>query len=63
MVRRIVEASPLLRSEANITANKISFPATGATIQALASNYESAAGAHPCIRSRAATWWSIPVRT
>ena len=49
MVRRIIEASPLLRREAKITANKITFPSSGSSITALASNYESAAGAHPCI--------------
>jgi phage terminase large subunit-like protein len=49
MCRRIVEASPLLRSEARITANRIIFEVTGATIQALASDYASAAGGHPTI--------------
>jgi Terminase large subunit, ATPase domain len=48
-VRRIVEASPLLRSAARVTANRITFAATGATIQALASDYASAAGGHPTI--------------
>jgi phage terminase large subunit-like protein len=32
MCRRIVEASPLLRSESRFTANRITFEATGATI-------------------------------
>ena len=32
MVRRIVEASPLLRREVNITIDRITFGATGATI-------------------------------
>jgi phage terminase large subunit-like protein len=49
MVRRIVEASPLLRDEANITARQIVFEATGATITCLASDYASAAGGHPVI--------------
>ena len=48
-VRRIVEASPMLRKEAKIINNEIRFPATGATIQALASDYASAAGGHPSI--------------
>jgi phage terminase large subunit-like protein len=48
-VRQIIEASPLLRNEARITAEKIIFPATGATIIALATDYASAAGAHPTI--------------
>jgi phage terminase large subunit-like protein len=47
--RRTIEASPLLRHEARITADRITFPATGATIIALASNYASAAGGHPTI--------------
>jgi Phage Terminase len=46
---RIVEASPLLRREAKVSADRITFFATGATIQALASNYASAAGGHPTI--------------
>jgi Phage Terminase len=49
MVRRIVEASPLLRQEARITANRIVFEASGATITCLASDYASAAGGHPVI--------------
>jgi phage terminase large subunit-like protein len=48
-VRRVVEASPLLRREAKITQNKITFPATGATITCLTGNYASAAGGHPTI--------------
>ena len=46
---RIVEASPLLRGEARIGADKITFPATGATITALASDYAGIAGGHPVI--------------
>jgi phage terminase large subunit-like protein len=49
MCRRIVEASPMLKREAKVTADKITFPAFGATITALASHYESAAGGHPVI--------------
>ena len=49
MIRRIVEASPLLRSEARVTGSRITFEATGATITCLASDYASAAGAHPVI--------------
>ena len=42
--------SPLLRREAKITADKITFPAIGgATISAIASDYQSAAGANPTI--------------
>jgi phage terminase large subunit-like protein len=46
-IKRIIEASPLLRPEAKITADRITFPATGATITALTSNAASAAGGHP----------------
>ena len=46
---RIVEASPLLRGEARIGADKITFPATGATVTAIASDYASIAGGHPVI--------------
>jgi phage terminase large subunit-like protein len=49
MIRRIVEASPLLRGEAKVTADRITFHATSATITALASDYASAAGGHPTI--------------
>ena len=49
MIRRIVEASPLLAAEAKVTADKITFVTTGATITALASDYASAAGGHPTI--------------
>jgi len=48
-IRRIVEASPLLRHEAIVTAEKITFPATGATIVPIASNAATAAGANPTI--------------
>jgi phage terminase large subunit-like protein len=47
--RRIVEASPLLRQATKVTADRITFPATGATITCLASDYASAAGGHPTI--------------
>ena len=39
--RRIVEASPLLRSSAKITAGRIQFRSTGSFIQAVASDYAS----------------------
>ena len=46
---RIIEASPLLRGSVKITANKIEFTSTGATITAIASDYAGAAGANPTI--------------
>jgi hypothetical protein len=48
-ISRIIEASPLLRDSAKLTANKIEFPSTGATITAIASDYAGAAGANPTI--------------
>jgi Phage Terminase len=49
MIRRIVEVSPLLAGDTKITGNKLTFLATGATVQALASDFASAAGGHPTI--------------
>jgi phage terminase large subunit-like protein len=43
---RIVNASPLLRAEAQITQHKITFPAFNATIQAISSDAGSAAGSN-----------------
>jgi hypothetical protein len=49
MIRRIIATSPLLRADAKVTADKIVFPSTQATISCLASDYSSAAGGHPVI--------------
>jgi phage terminase large subunit-like protein len=49
MIRRIIEASPLLRRETKITESRITFPAFNATITAIASDAASAAGANPTI--------------
>jgi phage terminase large subunit-like protein len=46
---RIIQASPRLRDSAKITANKIEFTSTGATITAIASDYAGAAGSNPTI--------------
>lgn len=46
---RLIEASPLLRGTAKVTADTIMFPDTGATITALPSDYAGAAGANPSI--------------
>jgi phage terminase large subunit-like protein len=49
-VQRIVEASPLLKREAKITANKIIFPAFhNATITAVANDYAGIAGSNSTI--------------
>jgi hypothetical protein len=55
-VRRIVESSPDLKREAVVTQIRISFPETGATITALASDYAGAAGANPVVSSFDELW-------
>ena len=47
IIKRIVEATPLLRGIAKLTADKVTFPALGAAITAIASDAASAAGANP----------------
>ena len=47
--KRIIAASPLLKREARVTGERIVFPATNSFITALASDYASAAGGHPCL--------------
>jgi phage terminase large subunit-like protein len=54
--RRICEASPYLRREANITQSRIEFPETGATITAIGSDYAGAAGSNPAISSFDELW-------
>jgi hypothetical protein len=61
--RRIVEASPLLSASARVTTTKIEFPATGALIVALASDYASAAGANPTIVSFDELWGYVSERS
>jgi phage terminase large subunit-like protein len=48
-IARIVEASPMLAGDAVVTADKITFKSTGATIIAIASDAAGAAGANPTI--------------
>ena len=55
-VKRIVEASPWLRREAKVRQNIITFPNTGATIRAIASDHAGAAGGHPTISSFDELW-------
>jgi hypothetical protein len=45
-IERIIKASPMLRGAAVITNKKILFPSTGATIEAIASDYAGAAGSN-----------------
>ena len=49
MIKRICRGHAAAAREAKITANKITFPALGATITALASDYAGAAGGNPTI--------------
>jgi hypothetical protein len=49
MVRRVIEASPILKREAKITDSRITFPAFDATITAIASDAGSAAGGNQSI--------------
>ena len=55
-IKRIVTKSPLLRREAKIIQNKISFPATNAVITAIASDYAGAAGSNAVISSFDELW-------
>ena len=55
-VKRIIEASPFLKRDADILANRITFPQTGAVIQAIGSDYAGAAGANPVISSFDELW-------
>jgi phage terminase large subunit-like protein len=54
--RRICEVSPHLKRECSITANRIEFPQTGATVQAIGSDYAGSAGANPVISSFDELW-------
>jgi Terminase large subunit, ATPase domain len=49
VIKRIVAVSPLLKGEARITADRITFPAFDASIVAIASDAASAAGGNPVI--------------
>jgi phage terminase large subunit-like protein len=62
-IRQIVESSPLLADEAVFTQQRITFPQTGAFIQALGSDYASAAGAHPCFVSADELWGFTSLRS
>ena len=62
-IKRIVEASPYLRHEAEILANRITFPSTGATIQAISGDAAGSAGAHPVISSFDELWGFVSERS
>ena len=61
-IARIIEASPMLRSSAKITANRIEFLSTGATITAIASDYAGAAGSNPTITVFDELWGYVSER-
>ena len=56
MCRRIVECSPLLKRDARLSADKITFPGLNATIAAVASDYAGAAGGNQCISTFDELW-------
>jgi phage terminase large subunit-like protein len=56
IVKRIIEASPLLRAIAKLTSDKVTFPALNASIIAIASDAASAAGANPVITTFDELW-------
>jgi hypothetical protein len=62
-ITRIIEASPLLKDSATITANKITFASTGASITALASDFAGAAGANPNISTFDELWGFVSERS
>jgi phage terminase large subunit-like protein len=55
-VKSIVEASPMLKRESKVTAEKIAFPAIGATIAAIPHDFAGAAGGNPTISSFDELW-------
>jgi len=63
MVRRVCEASPLLRAIARITADRVFFPALDASIVAIASDAPSAAGGNPTISCFDELWGSVSERS
>jgi phage terminase large subunit-like protein len=62
-IKKICETSPLLKREADITQSRITFPQTGAVIQAIGSDATSAAGAHPCVSSFDELWGFVSERS
>jgi phage terminase large subunit-like protein len=55
-IKKICEASPLLKRECEIYQSRILFPQTNACIQAIGSDATSAAGGHPCVSSFDELW-------
>ena len=63
MCRRIVECSPLLRSDAKITQDRISFLSLNATISAIGTDYASAAGGNQNISCFDELWAYVSERS
>ena len=61
MIRRIIESCPLLKREAKITQDRITFPAFDVTITAIPSNFATAAGGNQNI-SVFDELWAFTVR-
>src|SRR5262249_24353957 len=61
-VKRIVQCSPLLRAEARITSDTITFPVISAAICAIASDYAGAAGGNQVISCFGELWGVTPWR-
>ena len=55
-IRRVVECSPHLKRDAEVLQSRITFPQTGAVIQAIGSDYAGAAGSNPVISSFDELW-------
>ncbi len=60
---RIVEATPLLKHEAKVTANKIFFPSLQSTVTAIAADYAGISGAHPTISTHDELWAATSERS
>ena len=63
IVKRIIEASPLLRAIAKLTADRVTFLGLDATIIAIASDAASAAGANPVITTFDELWGYVSERS
>ena len=63
IVKRIIEASPLLRPIAKLTSDRVVFPAIDATIIAIASDAASAAGGNPTISCFDELWGFVSERS
>jgi hypothetical protein len=61
-IKQICDSSPLLRRECEITQSRITFPQTGAVIQAIGNDYAGNAGAQPCISSFDELWGYVSER-